>query len=63
MRLPNFVYESYPVLYIFGGIAAMSMMESNLSFLCGLLLSMGGISILFMRRNYRLIKDQLAHLT
>jgi len=63
MRLPNFVYESYPVLYIFGGIAAMSMVESFLSFLCGLLLSMGGISILFMRRNYRMIRDQLAHLT
>jgi len=63
MRLPNFVYESYPIIYVFSGIAAMSMVESFLSFLCGLLLSMGGISILFMRRNYRTIRDQLAHLT
>ncbi len=63
MRLPNFVYESYPVIYVFGGIIAMSMVESSLSFLSGLLLGLGGVSILFMRRNYRLIKDQLAHLT
>ncbi len=63
MRLPPFVYESYPVLYVLCGIAAMSMVESFLSFLCGLLLAIGGISILFMRRNYRMIKDQLAHLT
>ncbi|VAW92365.1 hypothetical protein MNBD_GAMMA21-1261 [hydrothermal vent metagenome] len=63
MRLPNFLYESYPVIYVIGGIIAMSTVESYLSFLSGLLLAMGGISILFMRRNYRMIKDQLAHLT
>ncbi len=63
MRLPNFVYESYPVIYVFAGIIAMSAVQSYLSFLSGLLLAMGGISILFMRRNYRLIKNQLSHLT
>ena len=63
MRLPKFIYESYPVLYILGGIAAMSMVESYVSFLSGLILCAGGIAILFMRRNYRMIKQHLAQLS
>ena len=63
MRLPKFVYESYPVLYVLFGIGSMSVVESYLSFMCGLLLAMGGITILFIRRNYRMMKDHLAHLT
>lgn len=62
MRLPKFIYESYPVLYILGGIAAMSLVESNICFLCGLILIAGGTAILFMRRNYRMIKQHLAQL-
>jgi len=62
VRLPTFVYESYPVIYVLLGIGAMSMVESYLSFICGLLLSMGGISILFMRRNYRMMREHLAQL-
>jgi len=63
MRLPKFIYESYPVLYILGGIAAMSMVESIVCFLSGFILCAGGISILFMRRNYRTIKQHLAQLS
>jgi hypothetical protein len=63
MRLPKFIYESYPVLYILGGIAAMSMIESTVCFLSGLILCAGGVSILFMRRNYRMIKQHLAQLS
>ncbi|MGD8925988.1 MAG: hypothetical protein PVG20_04015 [Thioalkalispiraceae bacterium] len=63
MRLPKFIYESYPVLYIVGGIAAMSMVDSQVCFLCGLILCAGGVAILFMRRNYRLIQEHLAQLS
>jgi len=63
MRLPKFLYESYPILYILGGIAAMSMVESYVSFLSGFILCAGGVVILFMRRNYRMIKQHLAQLS
>ena len=63
MRLPKFIYEIYPVLYVLGGIAAMSLVESYVSFLSGFVLSAGGIAILFMRRNYRIIKTNLTQLS
>ena len=63
MRLPKFIYEIYPILYILGGIAAMSMVDSYICFLSGLILGAGGVSILFMRRNYRMIKEHLAQLS
>lgn len=63
MRLPKFLYESYPVLYILGGIAAMSMVESHVSFLSGFILGAGGVAILFIRRNYRMVKQHLAQLS
>ena len=49
MRLPKLIYEAYPVLYILGGIATMS----------GLILGLSGTIILFLRRNYRAIRQQL----
>lgn len=63
MRLPKLLYEIYPILYILGGIAAMSMIESYVSLLSGFVLCAGGIAILFMRRNYRMIKEHLAQLS
>jgi hypothetical protein len=60
MRLPKSIYESYPVLYIIAGICAMSLVDSPVSFLSGLILGAGGISILFLRRNYRTTKRQIA---
>lgn len=63
MRLPKFIYESYPVLYILGGIAAMLLVDSDVSFLSGLILGIGGVVILFMRRNYRLLQEQLTQLS
>ncbi len=59
MQLPKPVYEVYPVLYIAGGIASMSVVDSMVSFLCGMLLGIGGVAILFMRRNYRTTKEKL----
>lgn len=63
MRLPKFLYEIYPILYILGGIAAMSLVDSYVSLLSGAVLCTGGIAIIFMRRNYRMIKRHLAQLS
>ena len=59
MRLPKSIYEIYPVLYVGSGICAMSLVDSPLSFLSGLVLGFGGISILFLRRNYRATRQQI----
>lgn len=63
MRLPKIIYEGYPILYVIGGIAAMSMVDSYLCVLSGFVLGAGGIAILFMRRNYRIIKANLAQMS
>jgi len=60
MRLPKSVYESYPFLYVAIGILAMSLVDSPVSFLSGMVLGAGGVAILFMRRNYRATKQQIA---
>jgi len=62
MRLPKPVYEIYPALYIVGGIAAMYAVDTMVPFVCGMLLGLGGVVILFMRRNYRAMKDELIHI-
>ncbi|MGD8783158.1 MAG: hypothetical protein PVG75_01915 [Thioalkalispiraceae bacterium] len=63
MRLPKWIYEIYPVLYILSGLAAITLVDSSLCFLSGLILVAGGVAILFMRRNYRMIKQHLAQLS
>jgi len=59
MVLPRIVYETYPVFYITGGIASMALVNSTTAYASGLLLSLSGITILFIRRNYRAIKQEL----
>jgi len=59
VRLPKLIYELYPVLYILGGIITMSTVNSTVAFLSGLILGLSGTMILFLRRNYRAIKQQL----
>lgn len=63
MRLPKVFYELYPALYVLGSIAAISLVDSLVSFLSGILMGAGGVAILFLRRNYRATKDQLIHST
>jgi len=53
MNMPKPIYESLPTLYVIGGIAAISNVDSFMSFISGILLGTSGILILFMRRNYR----------
>lgn len=53
MMMPKFIYESMPVLYVIGGVAAMSTVDSFMSFISGILLGSSGVLIMMLRRNYR----------
>lgn len=59
MHLPRFIYELYPVVYIVAGIAAMYFVASIVAFISGFLLGISGTVILFLRRNYRAVRQQL----
>lgn len=47
------VYEVLPYLYVGGGIAAMLLLDSVISFGSGLLMSVTGVLVLWLRRNHR----------
>lgn len=51
--MPKPVYESLPVLYVIGGVTAISTVDSFMSFISGVLLGTSGVMILYLRRNYR----------
>lgn len=53
MNMPKPVYESLPILYVVGGVAAMATVDSFMSFISGILLGSSGVMIMFLRRNYR----------
>lgn len=53
MNMPKPIYESLPLLYVIGGVAAMSTVDSFMSFISGVLLGSSGVMILCLRRNYR----------
>lgn len=53
MNMPKPIYESLPILYVAGGVAAMSTVDSFMSFISGILLGSSGVMILYLRRNYR----------
>lgn len=53
MNMPKPIYESLPILYVLGGIAAISTVDSFMSFISGVLLGCSGIMIMFLRREYR----------
>jgi hypothetical protein len=53
MNMPKPIYESLPVLYVVGGVAAISTVDSFMSFISGILLGTSGVMILFIRRNHR----------
>ncbi len=53
MNMPKPIYESLPILYVIGGVAAISTVDSFMSFISGILLGVSGIMILVLRRNYR----------
>jgi len=53
MNMPKPIYESLPVLYVVGGVAAISTVDSFMSFISGILLGSSGVMIMFLRREYR----------
>ena len=53
MNMPKPIYESLPILYVIGGVAAISTVDSFMSFISGILLGVSGVMIMFLRRNYR----------
>ena len=53
MNMPKPIYESLPILYVVGGVAAISTVDSFMSFISGILLGSSGVMILLLRRNYR----------
>ena len=53
MMIPKPVYESLPILYVVGGIAAMTTVDSFMSFFSGVLLGVSGVVVLFLRRHHR----------
>ena len=53
MNMPKPIYESLPILYVTGGVAAISTVDSFMSFISGILLGSSGVMILYLRRNYR----------
>ena len=57
MRIPRMIYEIYPIVYVVGGIATISSVESAVAIASGLLLSISGVAILFIRRNYRAMQE------
>ena len=57
MFLPSLVYETLPALYITGGVAAVSTLDSAIAILSGLTLGFAGILIYSLRRKYRLKKS------
>ena len=53
MNMPKPIYESLPIIYVIGGIAAISTVDSFMSFISGILLGSSGVMIMFLRRDYR----------
>ena len=53
MNMPKPIYESLPVLYVVGGVAAISTVDSFMSFISGILLGSSGVMIMCLRREYR----------
>lgn len=59
MRLPRLLYETYPYLYILGGIVAMLIEPSLLAIGSGLILVISSALILLLRHNYRAIRQSI----
>ena len=53
MNMPKPIYESLPILYVISGVAAMSTVDSFMSFISGILLGASGVMIMFLRRDFR----------
>ena len=61
MMIPKPVYELMPVLYVACGIAAISTVDSFMSFVSGILLGISGVVVMVIRRNYRTEQRDFQH--
>jgi hemerythrin-like metal-binding protein len=52
-RLPKWLYETLPYVYIAGGIATAGLLQNLIAMMSGMLLLSAGALILTMRHNYR----------
>ena len=59
MNLPKPVYESIPALYVITGITAMSVVDSFMTFISGVLMGGCGVAIMCLRRNYRIENEPI----
>ncbi len=59
--IPKPIYEILPIIYVVGGILAMTSVRSLTSFISGLAIGVAGLSILWMRRKYRLTSSTNNH--
>lgn len=50
---PKPVYELLPYLYVCAGIGALLYLDTVMAFVSGLLMSITGVVVLWLRRNYR----------
>ena len=57
MFLPSPVYETLPALYITGGLAAVSTIDSAVAIMSGLTLGFAGVLIYSLRRKHRIRKS------
>ena len=53
MHMPKPIYVCLLILYVIGGVAAISTVDSFMSFISGILLGSSGVMILYLRRNFR----------
>ncbi|VAW93067.1 hypothetical protein MNBD_GAMMA22-609 [hydrothermal vent metagenome] len=51
--IPKPIYEVLPIIYVVGGILAMTTVQSMTSFISGLAIGIAGLIILALRRKYR----------
>jgi len=51
--IPKPVYELLPYFYLCAGIAAMLLLEGVIPFVSGLLMSMTGVLVLWLRHHHR----------
>lgn len=58
MTMPKPIYESLPMLYVVGGVAAISTVDSFMSFISGVLLGSSGVMIMCLRRDYRRTEER-----
>ena len=59
MLLPRRIYEYLPAMYVVFGFIAGQVIESNLALGSGILLTVAGIHVFYMRLNHRVQWEEI----